>query len=116
MAAVSGSESDKLLAESLRRFCRSIELCDDYLRGYYGLKLATARLLQVAPQTSRPAKSDTLVAPDTKTIEKLNETATAKLSEIVRKSVGNEWKGYTQAEVIAAKALLEDSHAAPIVR
>lgn len=23
----------------MRRFCRSIELCDDYLRGYYGLKL-----------------------------------------------------------------------------
>lgn len=31
--------SDKFLAESFRRFCRSIELCDDYLRGYYGLKL-----------------------------------------------------------------------------
>lgn len=29
----------KYLAESLKRFCRSIELCDDYLRGYYGLKL-----------------------------------------------------------------------------
>jgi hypothetical protein len=28
-----------VLAESVRRFCRSIELCDDYLRGYYGLKL-----------------------------------------------------------------------------
>jgi ER membrane protein complex subunit 2 len=27
------------LVDSLRRFCRSIELCDDYLRGYYGLKL-----------------------------------------------------------------------------
>ncbi len=29
----------KALSESMRRFCRSIELCDDYLRGYYGLKL-----------------------------------------------------------------------------
>ncbi|KAJ9645209.1 Inositol phosphatase SIW14 [Coniosporium tulheliwenetii] len=27
------------LCESMRRFCRSIELCDNYLRGYYGLKL-----------------------------------------------------------------------------
>ncbi|KAL8717023.1 MAG: hypothetical protein Q9225_005701, partial [Loekoesia sp. 1 TL-2023] len=27
------------LAESVRRFCRSIELCDGYVRGYYGLKL-----------------------------------------------------------------------------
>ena len=31
----------KLLSESMRRFCRSIELCDDYLRGYYGLKLVS---------------------------------------------------------------------------
>lgn len=29
----------KILAESIRRFCRSIELCDGYLRGYYGLKM-----------------------------------------------------------------------------
>lgn len=28
----------KYYAESVKRFCRSIELCDDYLRGYYGLK------------------------------------------------------------------------------
>lgn len=27
------------MAESVKRFCRSIELCDDYLRGYYGLKI-----------------------------------------------------------------------------
>lgn len=39
----SGSEvnASMYLTESLRRFCRSIELCDDYLRGYYGLKLVT---------------------------------------------------------------------------
>jgi hypothetical protein len=29
----------KYMAEALKRFSRSIELCDDYLRGYYGLKL-----------------------------------------------------------------------------
>ena len=44
-AAGSGSSSEvnvsMYLTESLRRFCRSIELCDDYLRGYYGLKLVT---------------------------------------------------------------------------
>ena len=34
-----GADQLKVLAESMRRFCRSIELCDDYLRGYYGLKL-----------------------------------------------------------------------------
>jgi tetratricopeptide (TPR) repeat protein len=29
------------LAESMRRYCRSVELCNDYLRGYYGLKLVS---------------------------------------------------------------------------
>ena len=35
------SSGPKVLAESMRRFCRSIELCDGYLRGYYGLKLVS---------------------------------------------------------------------------
>lgn len=38
-----GSSTDgtasKGLAEAVKRFSRSIELCDDYLRGYYGLKI-----------------------------------------------------------------------------
>ena len=34
-----GAEQLKVLSESMRRFCRSLELCDNYLRGYYGLKL-----------------------------------------------------------------------------
>lgn len=38
-ASANEAGADKDLAESMRRFCRSIELCDDYLRGYYGLKL-----------------------------------------------------------------------------
>lgn len=41
MAAKSSQQNDaaKQLSEALKRFCRSVELCDDYLRGYYGLKL-----------------------------------------------------------------------------
>jgi tetratricopeptide (TPR) repeat protein len=31
----------KSMAEAIKRFSRSIELCDDYLRGYYGLKLVS---------------------------------------------------------------------------
>lgn len=39
MAASTASDSPQgYLAESVKRFCRSVELCDDYLRGYYGLK------------------------------------------------------------------------------
>lgn len=40
---VSATSSDNAgqLAEALKRFSRSIELCDGYLRGYYGLKLVS---------------------------------------------------------------------------
>ena len=37
-ANTTGEAPQKYLAESLKRFCRSVELCEDYLRGYYGLK------------------------------------------------------------------------------
>lgn len=37
-ASTTGETPQKYLAESLKRFCRSVELCEDYLRGYYGLK------------------------------------------------------------------------------
>ena len=38
-ASASGDNATyRYYAESLKRFCRSIELCDDYLRGYYGVK------------------------------------------------------------------------------
>jgi hypothetical protein len=40
MAAQNSEASpQKHLAEAVKRFSRSIELCEDYLRGYYGLKL-----------------------------------------------------------------------------
>ena len=43
MSATSVSEKaeGKALTEAMRRFCRSIELCDDYIRGYYGLKMVS---------------------------------------------------------------------------
>jgi len=108
-AAASDSSPDKYLAESLRRFCRSIELCDDYLRGYYGLKMTSSKLLATLPQAHRQSKTDTgLPLPDIKIVERLNETATAKLSEIVRRYAANEtgYQGYDAAEIIAAKELL----------
>lgn len=35
----SQTNESRTLSEAIRRFCRSIELCDDYLRGYYGMKM-----------------------------------------------------------------------------
>jgi hypothetical protein len=45
MAAKSsqGNDASRQLSEALKRFCRSIELCDDYLRGFYGLKLVSVQ-------------------------------------------------------------------------
>ena len=52
-----------------------------------------------------------------KTLQLLNQKATAKLSEIVRRSVGGEkgWQGYDPAELIAARELL-DRDATPVTR
>lgn len=38
-ASSSDSDSFRLAGKSVQHFCRSIELCDDYLRGFYGLVL-----------------------------------------------------------------------------
>lgn len=99
----------------MRRFCRSIELCDDYLRGFYGLKLTTNRLLEKLNKTSKPATASSnalagdLAPPSLSSVQRLNELATSKLAEIVRRSSSGEkgWDGYDQAEVIAARELLD---------
>ncbi|KFY51076.1 hypothetical protein V495_00004 [Pseudogymnoascus sp. VKM F-4514 (FW-929)] len=99
--------TEKNLQESVRRFSRSIELCDDYLRGFYGLKLATSRALQnMIEGSNNKSKVDPT---SLKTLQSLNQLATAKLTEIVRRSVAREagWEGYDAAELIAARELLD---------
>lgn len=104
----------KLLSNAMRHFCRSIELCDDYLRGFYGLKLATGRIIEALDNTtSKPAKSSTdapgdLAPPSLDSVRKLNQKATAKLSEIVRRGSVHEkgWDGYKVSELNAARELL----------
>ncbi|KAI9826469.1 MAG: hypothetical protein M1819_007362 [Sarea resinae] len=106
----SDSNQGRALVESLRRFCRSIELCDDYLRGHYGLKLTSSRLLPLLSQGSKSSSAlAELAPPSLETVQKLNERATSKLVEIVRRSSAGEdgWDGYDQAEIIAAKELLD---------
>lgn len=120
ITAGSGNDAntEKTIAESLRRFCRSIELCDDYLRGYYGLKLTSNRLLTTGQQKKQSGPEDGgLPMPDIKTIQLLNQKATAKLSAIIRRSTGGEagWGGYDKAELIAAQELL-DRDANPTIR
>lgn len=104
----------KYMAEAIKRFSRSIELCDDYLRGYYGLKLVSRRLLSDGAKAARQTDDSEFALPDTNTIERLNELATAKLSEIVRHSAASDrdWRGYSEAEIAAARELLADDASA----
>ncbi|KAI0840218.1 tetratricopeptide [Hypoxylon sp. FL0890] len=106
------------LAEALKRFSRSIELCDDYLRGYYGLKLTTRQLLSDSQKVlSNKNESVGFAVPDSATLSKLDELATEKLAEIVRRSSAGEkgWQGYDEAEIKATRELLENNSSA-IVR
>ncbi|KAK7749382.1 Inositol phosphatase SIW14 [Diatrype stigma] len=113
MAAKTSTPGDapRRLSEALKRFCRSIELCDDYLRGYYGLKLTTTQLLSEPPRSSGKSESDDFPLPELATLQGLDAVATEKLAEIVRHySAGkNGWQGYDEAEVAAARELLGDS-------
>ncbi|KAI1261250.1 tetratricopeptide [Xylariaceae sp. FL1019] len=111
------SDGPKRLAEAVKRFCRSIELCDNYLRGYYGLKLATLRLLnESSSKMAKQMESDEWSLPDSRTLQKLDEFATDKLAEIVRRNAAGErdWQGYNKAEITAARELLDSSSAATV--
>ncbi|KAF2757040.1 tetratricopeptide-like protein [Pseudovirgaria hyperparasitica] len=119
LSYLSSPADPSTLSEALRRYCRSLELCDDYLRGYYGLKITCQKILENAPKTSSKAvaASEDLPPPSPAKVEKLHELATKKLAEIVRRASQQEpgWDGYDEAELIAARALL-DRDAEVIVR
>jgi hypothetical protein len=91
-----------------------VELNDSYLRGYYGLKLLTSKLNSVLADSSSNKRNtqeddNDIPLPSIATIKKLEEIATSKLAEIVRryKSGRKDWGGYDEAEIIAARELLD---------
>ncbi|KAI5803443.1 hypothetical protein DFH27DRAFT_594847 [Peziza echinospora] len=88
------------IVDALRYYLRSIELCEDYLRGYYGLVLVTSRILAL-PKT--PAGTSGYK------VRRIQSLAVSKLLGIVgnyrRKTTG--WLGYDEGEIEAAAALLE---------
>ncbi|KAL1591449.1 Inositol phosphatase SIW14 [Paraconiothyrium brasiliense] len=109
---LSGSTSVPALTLALRHFARSVELNDSYLRGYYGLKLVSQKLLPLLSESSgskRNAEEDDVVPPRPQSVKKLEEIATAKLGQIVRQySASTQGRsGYDEAEVIAARELLD---------
>ncbi|EXJ75934.1 uncharacterized protein A1O5_00442 [Cladophialophora psammophila CBS 110553] len=108
LAAMSSTESagvEKHLSQAIQRFSRSIELCDDYLRGFYGLKLATDKLLLT--NTTSKGNTSSPITPDK--LQKLNQLATSKLEAIIKDRSGPRSSGTDQSEVIAAQELLNRS-------
>ncbi|CAM1508492.1 Fc.00g053400.m01.CDS01 [Cosmosporella sp. VM-42] len=108
--AAEGS-TQKHLTDALKRFCRSIELCEDYLRGYYGLKAVTDKILSEPSKSKKQAEGEGFALPQQETIERLNQAATKKLAEIVRRYGAQErlWQGYDADEIAAARKLLDNS-------
>lgn len=108
LSATAGSEgsdsASKSLVSAVQRFSRSIELCDDYLRGFYGLKLAVTKLKQV----SSGAKSTSDSIPAEK-LQRLDRLATSKLQAIIEARNAARTNDATQAEIIAAQELLDRS-------
>lgn len=98
---------------SLRHFCRAVELNEFYLRGYYGLKLVSKKLLPLLSETPSNSKrnndEDDVPPPKLQTVKKLEELATGKLAEIIReyKSGNKKWAAFDEAEIIAARELLD---------
>ena len=95
----------------MKTFCRSVELCDNYLRGFYGLKLTTTELQKALSRSTsnKDTADDDFQRPPIATVQKLDELATSRLAEIIRRYSTSEqgWTGYDEAEIVAARALLE---------
>ena len=66
---------------------------------------------QLPAASKTDVEAGKLPLPPLATVKKLNELATAKLAEIVRKSASgaSEWDGYNAAEILAGRALLDQS-------
>jgi ER membrane protein complex subunit 2 len=77
------------------------------------------KLLKGAATPERGVEDGEFQLPEAKTVERLDELATAKLSEIIRRSTAQErgWRGYDKLEVAAARELLvEETSASAIER
>ncbi|KAB8232513.1 uncharacterized protein BDW43DRAFT_278777 [Aspergillus alliaceus] len=111
-AAEAGAVSE-YLQKSIQYFCRSVELCDDYLRGFYGLALATS--LQLRSMTlSRDSSTSTKDFLSAEKVKKLNVLAERKLEAIVnQRSANHQLWDHAQGELIATKELLDRINESP---
>ncbi|PLB54307.1 hypothetical protein P170DRAFT_347203 [Aspergillus steynii IBT 23096] len=103
--------STRGLYRSMQYFCRSIELCQDYLRGFYGLTLVTSDLIGKGSPKDNPADAQPIPVEDSPpskdTVERLNAFAKRGLEAIISKRPMDHslWE-HAQGELIAAKELI----------
>ncbi|KAL1845599.1 Inositol phosphatase SIW14 [Paecilomyces lecythidis] len=102
-------DQQRLVVDSFRQFCRSVELCDDYLRGFYGIKVTSSFLLDNHLQKgdNKVGKSNGK-ALSKDVVERLNILATKKLKDAVEKrQVDIQGLGPGQGELAAVQELLK---------
>ena len=92
----------RLLSNAIRRFARSVELCDDYLRGYYGLLSATRKFLEIGENTKN-SNSDL----STDSVRRLQEMTTRKLKAMVAQWTKDPDRARDNSEIIAARQLVD---------
>jgi ER membrane protein complex subunit 2 len=102
-ASNDNAEVEKHLTIAVQRFSRSIELCDDFLRGFYGLRVAADKLLQVA--NASKANADHVISADS--LEKLALLARTRLEAILKDRTSSRTSPAEDPEVIAAQELLD---------
>jgi len=105
VSATDSAEAQNHLSQAVKRFSRSIELCDDYLRGFYGLKLASDKLLQ----THTTSKANSAVVISAEKLQKLSQLATSRLEAIIKDHTARRSPGVKESEVTAAQELLSRS-------
>merc|ERR1712000_555201 len=94
VSATDSAEAQNHLSQAVKRFSRSIELCDDYLRGFYGLKLASDKLLQ----THTTSKAISAVVISAEKLQKLSQLATSRLEAIIKDHTARRSPGVKESE------------------
>ncbi|KAF2863659.1 hypothetical protein K470DRAFT_210371 [Piedraia hortae CBS 480.64] len=84
-------QAEEMLRAGLGYLLRSVELCEGYLRGWYGVKVAARRLMEL--------KGD-------KETGKVEEMATRELGEALKRAASGEDDGYDADELQGVRDLL----------
>ena len=104
-SATESADVQKHLSQAIQRFSRSIELCDGYLRAFYGLKLASDKLLRT--NTTSKGNTGSTISPEK--LQKLSQLATSRLEAIIKDRAARRSSGAESSELIAAQELLNRS-------